>query len=155
MSLALNRVIIGGYMARDLEIRYTPGGMAVGSVAVGVNREWTDQNSGDKKSEAVFVDVTIWGKQAENVAQYLKQGSPIIVEGRLSQDSWEDKETGKKRYKMFVTAERVQFVGNGGNGEGDEKPRGKSTRKEDAPAPKGKSAPKRTKHERDPDWNVE
>ena len=105
-----NKVILIGNLTRDPEIRYTPKGSAVCKVGLAVNRVWRD-DSGTEHEEVLFVDVDVWGKQAEAVSKYLSKGSPCFVEGRLKLDTWDDKETGQKKSKMGVTAERVQFLG--------------------------------------------
>jgi single-strand DNA-binding protein len=119
-----NKVILVGNLTRDPELRYTPKGMAIAKVGLAINRNWTSE-SGEKKEEVTFVDVDIFGRTAENVAQYMKKGRPILVEGRLRLDQWDDKQTGQKRSRLGVVAETVQFLGSasggaGGGGEGGE-----------------------------------
>ena len=111
-----NRVIIAGNLTRDPELRYTPGGLAIAKLGLAVNRKWKDQ-SGEQKEEVTFVDVDALGKQAEVIGQYLKKGRPILVEGRLKQDSWEDKQTQQKRYRLYVVLESFTFL-DSGNREG-------------------------------------
>ncbi|HXS69651.1 MAG TPA: single-stranded DNA-binding protein [Candidatus Polarisedimenticolia bacterium] len=119
-----NKVILVGNLTRDPELRYTPKGMAIAKIGLAVNRNWTSE-SGEKKEEVTFVDVDIFGRTAENVAQYMKKGRPILIEGRLRLDQWDDKQTGQKRSKLGVVAENVQFLGSpsGGGGDGGEAPR--------------------------------
>jgi single-strand DNA-binding protein len=105
-----NKVILVGNLTRDPELRYTPKGMAITKIGLAVNRVWTNE-SGEKKEEVTFVDVDIFGRTAENVAQYMRKGRPILVEGRLRLDQWDDKQTGQKRSKLGVVAETVQFLG--------------------------------------------
>ena len=105
-----NKVLLMGNLTRDPEVRYTPKGTAVANLGLAVNRTWTDE-SGQQKEEVLFVDIDVWGRQAENCGQYLSKGRPVFVEGRLRLDSWEDKESGQKRNKLKVVAERVQFLG--------------------------------------------
>ena len=93
---SFNKVILVGNLTRDPELRYTPKGLAIAKVGVAVNRNWTSE-SGEKKEEVTFVDVDIFGRTAENVAQYMKKGRPILIEGRLRLDQWDDKQTGQKR----------------------------------------------------------
>jgi len=118
---SFNKVILVGNLTRDPELRYTPKGMAIAKVGLAVNRNWTSE-SGEKKEEVTFVDVDIFGRTAENVAQYMKKGRPILIEGRLRLDQWDDKQTGQKRSRLGVVAETVQFLGSptGGGGEGGE-----------------------------------
>ena len=110
---SFNKVILMGNLTRDPELRYTPKGMAVAKIGLAVNRTWRSE-SGEQKEEVTFVDVDIWGRTAENVGQYMRKGSPILIEGRLRLDQWDDKQTGQKRSKLGVTAETVQFL-SGGN----------------------------------------
>ena len=108
----MNAVQLMGYLTRDVELRYAPSGAAVGSTALGVTRRWTDQ-VGEKKEETSFIDLTFFGKTAETAAQYLAKGKPVIIEGRLKQDTWDDKTTGKPRSKLGVIVERMHFVPSG------------------------------------------
>ncbi len=111
--VSLNRVFLIGNLTRDPELRYTPAGAGVCEFAIGVNRSWTDKKSGEKRDEVAFIDIATWGRTAELCAEYLKKGRPVFVEGRLTQDRWEDAKTGQKRSRIRVTAERVQFLGGG------------------------------------------
>lgn len=107
---SFNKVILVGNLTRDPELRYTPKGTAVAKIGMAVNRAWTSE-SGEKKEEVTFVDVDMFGRTAENVAQYMRKGSPLLIEGRLRLDQWDDKQTGQKRSKLGVVAEVVQFLG--------------------------------------------
>ncbi len=112
---SFNKVILVGNLTRDPELRYTPKGLAIAKVGLAVNRVWTNE-AGEKKEEVTFVDVDIFGRTAENLAQYMKKGSPILVEGRLRLDQWDDKQTGQKRSKLGVVGEVVQFLSSGNRG---------------------------------------
>jgi single-strand DNA-binding protein len=131
-----------GNLTRDPEVRYTPKGTAVTELGIAVNRISTGEN-GEKREEVTFVDVTVWGRTAENVGEYLRKGRPVFIEGRLQLDSWEDKQSGQKRNKLRVVADNVQFLGSRGSGgggpeEGDETPRSRpSSGVRSAPPPKG------------------
>src|SRR6266516_7394292 len=120
---SFNKVILLGNLTRDPEVRYTPKGSAVCDLGIAVNRVYTT-DSGEKREEATFVDVTFWGRTAEVAGEYLKKGRPVFIEGRLQLDSWEDKQSGQKRSKLRVVAEGMQLIGSrgggGGSGEGDE-----------------------------------
>lgn len=119
---SFNKVIVMGNLTRTPELRSTPGGTQVSDITVAVNEYYTD-SSGKKEERATFVDVTCWGKTAELVCRWKKQGDAVLIEGRLQQDKWVDKETGKNRTKLKVVAETVTFVGRsgaGGGGEGSE-----------------------------------
>ena len=110
-----NKVIIAGNLTRDPELRYTPKGTAVARFTLAVNRTHTSE-TGEKKEEVSFIDVDAWGRQAEVVAQYLKKGRPFLVEGRLKQDTWEDKNTHQKQSKLKVVLESFCFIdGNRGD----------------------------------------
>jgi len=113
-----NKVILVGNLTRDPELRYTPKGTAIAKIGLAVNRVWTNE-AGEKKEEVTFVDVDVFGRTAENVGQYMRKGRPILVEGRLRLDQWDDKQTGQKKSKLGVVAETVQFLGSSqGGGEG-------------------------------------
>jgi single-strand DNA-binding protein len=115
---SFNKVILMGNLTRDPELRYTPKGTAIAKIGLAVNRVWTNE-AGEKKEEVTFVDVDIFGRTAENVGQYMRKGRPILVEGRLKLDQWDDKQTGQKKSKLGVVAETVQFLGAApGAGEG-------------------------------------
>ena len=115
---SFNKVILMGNLTRDPELRYTPKGTAIAKIGVAVNRVWTNE-AGEKKEEVTFVDVDIFGRTAENVGQYMRTGRPILIEGRLKLDQWDDKQTGQKKSRMGVVAETVQFLGGApGAGEG-------------------------------------
>ncbi|NQU09797.1 single-stranded DNA-binding protein [bacterium] len=105
-----NKVMLIGNLTRDPEVRYTPKGTAVGNIGLAVNRSWTT-DTGEQREEVTFVDIEVWGRQAETAKEYLSKGRPVFIEGRLKLDSWDDKESGKKRNKLKVVAERVQFLG--------------------------------------------
>jgi|SRR5580698_5477172 single-strand DNA-binding protein len=113
-----NKVIIAGNLTRDPELRYTPKGTAVARITLAVNRTFTSGEGGEKKEEVSFVDVDVWGKQAEIISQYMKKGRPLLVEGRLKQDSWEDKNTKQKVSKLKVVLETFSFLDSGNRGGG-------------------------------------
>ena len=116
---SFNKVIIVGNLTRDPEVRFIPSGSAVCDISLAVNSQWTDKRSNERKEEVTFVEVTLWGRTAEIAGEYLAKGRPVLIEGRLQQDSWEDKETGQKRSKLKVVAESMQLLGSrdgGGSG---------------------------------------
>ena len=115
-----NKVILIGNLTRDPQIRYTPKGTAVAEIGLAVNRTWFDQATNQKKEETTFVDVTLWGRQAEIAGEYLSKGRPVMIEGRLNLDTWDDKESGQKRSKLKVVCEHMQVFGSreGGGGAG-------------------------------------
>lgn len=106
--VALNKVLIAGRLTRKPELRKTPNGISVTDLLMALNREFTTLG-GDKQQEVCFVDVVVWGKQAESCVQQLDCSSPVLVEGRLQLDVWHGKD-GEKRCKLRVAAERVQFL---------------------------------------------
>lgn len=117
MAANMNRVFLAGNLTRDPEMRFTPSGTAVASLRLAINRQYTTRD-GEKKEDPTFVTVVVWSKQAETCQEYLKKGSPVLVEGRLQSRSWETPEK-EKRSVLEVVADRVQFLGgrrnDGGN----------------------------------------
>ena len=142
---SFNKVILLGNLTRDPEVRYTPKGTAVTELGMAVNRVYTADN-GEKREETTFVDVTLWGRTAEIAGEYLKKGRPVLIEGRLQLDTWDDKQSGQKRSKLKVVGEGLQLIGGrpggGGGGGGDEESSGAPRSSKTAPPPKaGPSAP--------------
>ena len=105
----LNKVFLAGRLTRDPELRYIPSGTAVCELGLAVSRKYRTKD-GEMREETVFVDVTCWDKTAEFVGENFHKGRPIVVEGRLKSDEWEDKNTGQKRSKIKITADRVQSL---------------------------------------------
>jgi single-strand DNA-binding protein len=113
-----NKVIIAGNLTRDPELRYTPKGTAIAQFTLALNRKWKTE-TGEMKEEVSFIDVDAFGRQAEVIGQYLRKGRPFLVEGRLKQDTWEDKNTKQKQSKIKVVLEGFSFIdSNRGEGEG-------------------------------------
>ncbi|MBX9742019.1 MAG: single-stranded DNA-binding protein [Chthoniobacterales bacterium] len=106
----LNKVQLIGNITRDPEVKYTPKGTAVTDLGLAINRFYSTDN-GEKREEVTFVDVTLWGRQAEIAGEYCKKGRSIYIEGRLQLDSWEDKVSGQKRNKLRVIGENIQLLG--------------------------------------------
>ncbi|HEY5892915.1 MAG TPA: single-stranded DNA-binding protein [Chthoniobacterales bacterium] len=106
----VNKVILIGNLTRDPEVRYTPKGSAVTEIGLAINRSYTTE-SGEKRDETTFVDVTLWGRQAEIVKEYCQKGRPLYIEGRLQLDTWDDKQSGQKRSRLRVVAENIQLLG--------------------------------------------
>jgi single-strand DNA-binding protein len=134
---SFNRVMLMGNLTRDPEIKYTPKGTAIADIGLAVNRNYTTE-SGEKREEVTFIDVTLWGRVAEIVGEYCKKGRPLFVEGRLQLDTWDDKATGQKRSKLKVVGENIQLLGSreGGGGGGGEPVEGRPQSR-----PAGKPAP--------------
>ena len=109
-AMNINKVTIAGHLGRDPEMKFTGKGTAICNLNVAVTRRWrTDQ--GEQKEETTWAGCTAFGKTAEVIGQYFKKGSAIYIDGRLKNDSWEDKATGKKQTKTGVVVESFQFVG--------------------------------------------
>jgi single-strand DNA-binding protein len=118
---SFNKVILMGNLTRDPELRYTPKGTAVAKLGLAVNRSWRNAE-GQQQDETTFVDVDAFGKQAETLGQYMQKGRPILIEGRLKLDQWEDKNTGQNRSKLGVILEKFSFVGGGSQNSGNTPP---------------------------------
>lgn len=125
MAGSFNKVILMGNLVKDPELRYTPQGTAVTDITLAINdpraRGAQGGNAQDRNQTATFVDVTVWERSAEVICEYMRKGRPLLIEGRLAMDSWDDKETGKKMRKLKVIATGFQFVDSGrdgGEGEG-------------------------------------
>lgn len=110
MSASLNRVFLIGNLTRDPELRQLPSGSSVCSFGLAVNRRFVNA-AGATQEEVCFVDISAFGRSGEAVAQFLRKGSPAFVEGRLRFEQWEERETNKKRSRLSVVADRVQFLG--------------------------------------------
>lgn len=133
---SFNKVMLLGNLTRDPEVKYTPKGSAVTDLGIAVNRTYTT-DGGEKREETTFVDVTMWGRQAEIAGEYLKKGRPVFIEGRLQLDTWDDKQTGQKRSKLRVVCENFQMLGSrdGGEGGGGGRGGGSKPAKASKPAP--------------------
>lgn len=114
-----NKVFLLGNLTRDPEVRYTPKGSAVADLGIAVNRQYT-LDTGEKREEVTFVDVTFWGRTAEVAGEYLKKGRSVFIEGRLQLDTWDDKQSGQKRSKLKVIGEAMQMLGGRPAPAGDE-----------------------------------
>ncbi|MCF7863306.1 MAG: single-stranded DNA-binding protein [Kiritimatiellales bacterium] len=103
-----------GNLTRNPDIRYTPSGTAVADLGLAINESFKNK-AGEMVEQTCFVDVVVWGRQAETASEYLHKGSPVFVEGRLQLDQWESPQ-GEKRSKLRVRADRIQFLGTPGKG---------------------------------------
>lgn len=129
-----NRVVLLGNCTRDPEVKYTPKGTAVAELGLAINRYYTTEG-GEKREETTFVDVTFWGRQAEIAGEYVKKGRPVMIEGRLQLDTWDDKQTGQKRSKLKVVGENLQLLGSrGDSGSGEEGGGGRPASRPSRPA---------------------
>lgn len=109
-----NRIILMGNLTRDPEYKQLGSGQAVCRLGLASNRQFRNKQSGDMVQEVCYVDVDVWGAQAESCKQYLAKGRPVLVEGRLKLDTWQDQDS-KTRSKHSIVAERVVFLSGGGN----------------------------------------
>jgi single-strand DNA-binding protein len=113
---SLNKVFLMGNLTRDPELRYTPDGTPVADLRLAVTERYTSR-SGDQTENTLFIDVVAWRRQAETASEYLSKGRPVLVEGRLKLDEWENQQ-GEKRSKVRVVAQRIQFLGGPRGSEG-------------------------------------
>ncbi|HEX8296189.1 MAG TPA: single-stranded DNA-binding protein [Chthoniobacteraceae bacterium] len=156
---SLNKVMLIGNLTRDPEIKYTPKGTAIADIGLAVNRNYTTE-SGEKREEVTFIDVTLWGRVAEIVGEYCKKGRPLFVEGRMQLDTWDDKASGQKRSKLKVIGENIQLLGGregaggpggGGGGQGGG---GGDYEQRSSSRPPGKAAPPPKRPPADPDLDA-
>jgi len=120
---SFNKVILVGNLTRDPELRYTPKGTAVARLGLAVNRQWKT-DAGEARDEVTFIDIDAFGRQAEVIGQYCKKGKPLMIEGRLKYEQWDDKQTNQKRSKLLVVLETFQFLGDGNRAGGEGAPAG-------------------------------
>lgn len=113
---SFNRIIMIGNLTRDPDYKQLPSGQAVCRLGIASNRQFKNKQSGDMIQEVCYIDIDVWGPQAESCRQYLQKGRPILVEGRLKLDSWDDA-NGQKRSKHSIVADRVVFLGTGAQAE--------------------------------------
>ena len=111
----VNKVILIGNLGRDPEVRSTPSGQPVASFTLATSRRWKDKN-GQRQEQTEWHQIVVWGKQAEIAGQYLTKGKQIFLEGRLQTRSWDDRQTGEKRYRTEVVCDNFQMLGSRGGG---------------------------------------
>lgn len=141
-----NKVILAGNMTRDPELRYTPKGTAIAEFGLAINRKWKDEATGETKEEVTFVDINAFGRQAEVIGQYLKKGRPVLVEGRLKFDTWDDKQTNQKRSKLKVVLESFSFLDSGERAANDGAPAASTVPRRPATPPSPAPAPAETEN---------
>ena len=135
----INKTTLAGRLTRDPDVSYTPQGVCVTEISIAVNHFWKDAQ-GENKESVDFFEITAFGKTGEAIGKHLKKGREIYVEGRLKLDQWDDRETGKKRSKIKILADSMQFVGP------------KPADSGESPAPRSKPAPDfRRSQQQDPD----
>lgn len=110
---SFNRVIMVGNLTRDPDYKQLQSGQAVCRLGIASNRQFRNKQSGDMIQEVCYIDIDVWGPQAESCRQYLQKGRPILVEGRLKLDTWDDQASGQKRSKHSIVADRVVFLSQG------------------------------------------
>lgn len=111
----MNIVVLKGNLTRDPEIKFTPAGNAKCTFGIAVNESWRDKD-GNLKEIATFMDCQCWGKSGEVIAERLRKGNPILIEGKIRQEEWEDKKSGEKKRATRILVEKFEFCG-GGRGE--------------------------------------
>ena len=111
MAASLSKIFLIGNLTREPELRYIPSGAAVANFGLAINRQYKNSD-GEKVEEVCFIDIVAWNRLAEVAGEYLLKGSPVFIEGRLQMDSWEDQD-GKKRSKLKVVAQNIQFLSSG------------------------------------------
>lgn len=137
---SFNKVILMGNLTRDPELKTAPSGSKVADLGLAVSESWRDKNTGENREVVCFVDVTVWNRLAELCHQYLKKGSPVLVEGRLQMDEWKNPQ-GEKRSKLRVRADTIKFVGPAPKRDAsDEQPEGTARFKPGPSAPRTASA---------------
>ncbi|MDP9249726.1 MAG: single-stranded DNA-binding protein [bacterium] len=132
----LNKAILIGNLTRDPELRSLPSGIKVTSFSLATNRVWKDKN-GARQESTDYHNVVVFGRQAETVAQYMKKGSSILVEGRMQTRSWDDKTSGEKKYRTEIVADRTQFGPKGGTSSGGAAQTGAAAAPGKAPSEEG------------------
>lgn len=133
----VNLSVTLGRVTRDPELTYTPSGIAVCKFGMAINRYWTN-DKGDRMEAVTFIDYVAWAKTGELVKEYVKKGDPLHVMGSIEQDTWDDKQTGQKRTKLFVRVDGVEFLT-------------KKEKEEPAAPAKQSNPPRRPEPPKDPD----
>ena len=113
----VNKVILIGNLGKDPEVRSTPSGQSVASFSLATSRRWKDK-SGNRQEETAWHNIKVWGKQAEIAGQYLKKGKQIYLEGRIEYQTWEDRQSGEKKYRTEIVCDNFQMLGSRGDFEG-------------------------------------
>ena len=136
MSVSVNRIILAGNLTRDPELKFFANEKCVANLGLACNRKFRDGN-GEQKEEVLFIDVEAWGRTAELAGQYLTKGKPVLIEGRLKMDEWEDKASGAKRSKIKILADSIQFLGSrddaAGSGQAPAAPRSEAPQERPRP----------------------
>ena len=117
MSSYLNKVLLMGNLTHDPGLRRTQGGQSVCEFSIAINRT-TRSRDGQEREETCFVDIVVWGKPGEACQKYLAKGRSVFVDGRLTLDQWEDRDTGERKSRLRVVAEKISFIGGGRQSDG-------------------------------------
>jgi len=119
MAKSVNKVILIGNLGKDPEVKYTPQGTAVAKFTLATNDRYKDKE-GNWQDRTEWHNITAWARLAEIAGEYLKKGRTVYIEGSLRTDSWEDKQTGQKRYSTYINASDLVLLGGGREGGGGE-----------------------------------
>lgn len=119
MAKSVNKVILVGNLGKDPEVKYTPQGTPVAKITVATSSSYKDKQSGEWKETTEWHNVVLWQRQAEIAGEYLKKGNKVYIEGRLQTRSWDDKQTGQKKYMTEVVCSDLVLMGGGGGRGGD------------------------------------
>lgn len=111
--MSVNKVILVGRLGKDPEVRFTNTGSAVANFSLATSEQWNDKE-GKRQERTEWHNIVVWGKQAETCGQYLSKGREVYIEGSIRTSSYDDKNTGQKRYKTEIVAQNVRFLGSGG-----------------------------------------
>jgi single-strand DNA-binding protein len=117
MAGTVNKVILIGRLGKDPEIRSTPSGTSVAKFTIATDERWTDK-SGEKQERTEWHNIVAWGKLAEICGQYLRKGKLVYIDGSIRTESWDDKESGQKKYKTTIVADTMQMLDKKGDDEG-------------------------------------
>ena len=115
----MNKVILMGNLTRDPEVKFLQSGTAVANFGIAMNERWTDQNTNEQRESVTFVEIEAWNRQAEVIGEYLTKGSPILIEGSLKFEQWQDATDGTNRNRLKVRLNRFEFVGGNTDGNGN------------------------------------
>ena len=118
MAKSVNKVILIGNLGKDPEVKYTPSGTAVAKFSLATNERYKDK-SGEWQDRTEWHNIVAWQRLAEIVGEYVKKGNKVYIEGRLQTSSWDDKESGQKRYRTEIIANDLVLLGGRGEAEGD------------------------------------
>ena len=125
MARGVNKVILVGNLGKDPELKYTPQGTAVAKFSLATSEKYKDKG-GEWQERTEWHNLVAWARTAEVAAEYLKKGSTVFIEGRLRTDSWDDKDTGQKKYRTEIIVNELVMLGGRGDGEGGGRARGAS-----------------------------